>query len=88
MARPSAANARGAKKIDAAASHFSPRRFTSPWTCETMRGRTRDELPLDRHHWEHLTPCDFAHHRVHQARLAQFREVLGDGVYHRLFQSV
>jgi hypothetical protein len=27
-----------------------------------------------------LTPFDFAHHRVRQARLAEFREVLDDGV--------
>ena len=80
MARPSAANARGAKKIDAAASYFSPRRFTSPWTCETMRGRARHDCHSIAITGRRLTPYDFAHHRVRQTRLAEFREVLDDNV--------
>ena len=79
-AQQQTANARGVKKIDAAASHFSPRRFTSPLACETMRGRARHELPLDRHHWETPNSFRLPSSSGASARLAEFREVLDDGV--------
>ena len=58
---------------------ISPRHFTSSLDLRDHARARATRLPLDRHHWETPNFFRFAHHRVRQARLGEFRELLDDG---------